>query len=480
MPTLMRMQPCTHLLTDSLTHLLTYSPTHSLTHSLTYSLRLMPNVFIKQVTKRVREVFLGITELLEALLLLSVVVQTISGKDIRDIQCDDLIACVQHNLGAVINTTNETLIKLIYLLPTPYLVSCHDWASTHSSIFDVREILASFTSDLKSMLSGHTFHTLCDARDQYTMSMLSAQESMLQSMGNFASTYLMDDVIRQDWNSTTTFRHGTKVTHGLMATFMAYYQMYHSLIDKCMGNSNYYNDVVLPLTLQLLTIIGTIYIETYVAVDVGTRVRAWQYATDCKYVLYNVYNILTVLLTNDLVDCVVPNDWVSSQFAYSKEKLEYSASMQGAIPTVSENSKRKYASMNKLNGVDYMHELCTVVIDILIVTFVIGEKNGELVADSLSTRCCDVNIPEDINILDLLQLVSGVDSGRVQFMVDTKDINAIHVSPRALNYTSSPHISINKLIRNRCDMVDSSTTEPRELPGCERLRTILSSSYESL
>ncbi len=437
---------------------------------------LLSNMFIKQATKRVREAFRSTSELLEALSLLSIVVQTISGKDIRDIQSDDLIACVQHNIDAVINSINETLIKLIYLLPTPYLVSCGDWASTYSCIFDVREILDSLANGLKSMLPDSTLDALCDTRDQYTMSLLSAQEAMLQAMGNFASTYLMDDVIRQDWNSTTTFRHGTKVTHGLMATFMSYYQMYHSLVDNCMGNCNYYNDVVLPLTLQLLTIIGTIFMETYGSVEVGTRVRAWQYAADCKYMLYNVRNILNTVLTNDLADYVVPTDWVSSQFVYSKDKMEHFASLQDAI--VSESAKRTYASVSNLKGAEYMHELRTVVIDILIFTFIIGEKNGELVADSLTTSNCDVT--DDVNILDLLQHVSGADTDQLRFNIDTKYINDVSVSPEVLKFRSSPYISVNKLIRNRCDMVDSGTTEPNELAGCGRLRTILSNSYESL
>jgi hypothetical protein len=434
---------------------------------------LVSNTFIKQVTRRIREAFICITELLEALSSFSLVVQAISGDGIRDIQCNDLVGCVQHGFSAVCGTISETLVKVIYVLPTPYVVSCSDWTRTYSCIFDVRATLDSAVHILQNTLPDHALGLLHDTRDQYELALLSAQESMILSIGNFTSTYLMDDVIRQDWNSSTSFRHGNKVTHGVVATFMAYYQLHRSLMSNCMGNSSYYNEVVVPLTLQVLITIGTICIETYASVEVGSSVRAFQYATDCKCMLFNMRNILSSVLTHDLVDCVVPVDWVASQFVYSKEKWDYLVSLADGIsaPSIAANTRATTTP-----SVEYMHELRTTLIDILIVVFIVGEESCELVAEALTTKGNE--LADDVPVLQLLQLISGGESSSTSCNADAYDIKTISVASTVLKFKPSPHLSMNNLIRNRYDMIGSRAEH--DLAGRDRLQEILSSSYESL
>jgi len=201
---------------------------------------------------------------------------------------------------------SEAFCEMVSHAPIIYHVSVFNMAGTIEAICHMRHTLLVLVHNVTNHLNiiGCSTSSVSSALKSYIDGIARVDNllndlniKIAESIYSTNEVITIDNVLRQDWDSTSSYMRDKKVTPGIAAMQSNLRSLFFDLCKQCSyGNSRTYSLFTISLTLQCLVHNCVSIIRLYQEVISPSRVRLTQWRIDISYF------IITLV---DTIECVV-------------------------------------------------------------------------------------------------------------------------------------------------------------------------------
>mmetsp|Transcript_4116 Transcript_4116/g.7556 ORF Transcript_4116/g.7556 Transcript_4116/m.7556 type:complete len:1437 (-) Transcript_4116:160-4470(-) len=214
-------------------------------------------------------------------------------------------------LVGIANLANSFLVKILSQLPAPFEVEARDWSLSLASILSCRDFLISLLSKInlwhtafastyqqKQQVLASFNHTI-DPVEAFLLQVLGDLHEMIPLKVDEAISFIthtmetsvVSSVWREDWDASSLYKKGQKVSAGVLTLILTCKSLLHSFIQSLRPHGN----AVRRLSASIMTVSIRSVLNAYSALH-PSRVRQAQVQKDLTAALASFVDLTQLLL----------------------------------------------------------------------------------------------------------------------------------------------------------------------------------------